>query len=193
MTTKIKLNPLYKVLMGAFTLSIFSEGIILPIYAIFVQKVGGDLLDAGLAMGIFLISQGLFSILFHRLLWSHKKRMLFLVLGWLMWVIGIASYLIISSVWMLFVTQVLTALGNAIADPIFDQELASKTDKKIAEFEWGFFEGSRDIVSGLAAIVGAVIVSIWSFDALIYVMVLTASLSLSLIVLYSRLSKKVFS
>jgi len=30
---------------------------------------------------------------------------------------------------MLFVTQIFVALGNSIADPIFDEELADNTDK----------------------------------------------------------------
>ena len=177
--------------MSAFVLSIFSEGIILPIYAIFVQKIGGDVLDAGLAMGIFLISQGVFSILFHKIIRSDKKRILFMSIGWFIWVLGIASYLIISNVWMLFLTQILTSLGNAIADPIFDQELAHHTDKKNEEFEWGFFEGSANLVSGVAAILGGLVVSAWGFNILIFGMVGTATLSLLLIIFYSRLIQKI--
>jgi hypothetical protein len=37
---------------------------------------------------------------------------------------------------MLFITQILTALGNAIADPIFDEELSNNTDPKNKLFEW---------------------------------------------------------
>ena len=85
---------------------------------------------------------------------------------------------------MLFVTQILTALGNALADPIFDQELANHTDKQSQEFEWGFFEGSIDIVQGVAAIVGGLLASLFGFRVLIYAMVASATLSLVLILYY---------
>lgn len=181
---KIRMNLLYRVLVLAFTFSIFSEAILLPIYAIFVQNVGGDILDAGIAMGIFLLTQGLFTIFIHRFEWNARQRIQLLIGGWFIWVIGISLYLIVSSVWMLFLTQVLTAIGNAVADPIFDAELASHTDKDREELEWGFFEGGIDIVSGIAAILGAVVVSIYGFTVLIYLMIATATISFVVILWY---------
>jgi len=41
---------------------------------------------------------------------------------------------------MLFLTQILVAMGNAIADPIFDKELADHTDKNNKLFERGLWE-----------------------------------------------------
>jgi hypothetical protein len=49
---------------------------------------------------------------------------------------GIVLYLAVSSTRMLFVTQILVALGNAVADPIFDKELADHTDQNNKLFEW---------------------------------------------------------
>jgi len=36
---------------------------------------------------------------------------------------------------MLFITQICIALGNSIADPIFDEELAENTDQSNRLFE----------------------------------------------------------
>ena len=181
-----KPNVLYKLLVTAFSISSFSEGIILPIYAIFVQKVGGDILDAGYAMGIFLITDGLFTILIHRLKWSPTQRLFLMVLGWIVWLVGIFMYLSISNVWTLFLAQFLTAMGNAIADPVFDQELADHTDKGLEELEWGFFEGGKSLLDGLAAIIGAGIAAFFGFTVLIYVMIATATISFVLILFYIR-------
>lgn len=180
----MKVNTLYKVLLISYTTSIFSEGILLPIYTVFVQKIGGDILDASGAMAAFLITQGVFTILAHRFKWINQRRIPVMIFGWIIWVCGIAMYLIISSVWMLFVTQILTALGNALADPIFEQELANHTDKRNQEFEWGLFEGSIDLVQGAAAIIGGLLASFFGFRVLIYAMVASATLSLILILYY---------
>ncbi len=180
------INFFYRLLVSSYIISTFSEGIILPVYAIFVEKIGGDALSAGTAMGVFLITQGVFTIFVHKISWSKAQQLRLLVFGWFIWTIGIASYLIISNVWMLFVTQILTASGNAIADPIFEEELADHTDQRSEEFEWGFFEGSKDVVSGLAAIVGGVIVGLYNFSLLIYLMIFTASISFILSLYYYR-------
>lgn len=158
----------------------------MPIYAIFVQKVGGDILDAGYAMGIFLITDGIFTMLIHRFKWTPKQRLFLMIFGWFVWLGGICMYLFISNIMTLFLAQFLTAVGNAIADPVFDQELAEHTDKDIAGAEWGFFEGSRSLLDGFAAILGASIASYFGFSALIYIMITTATLSFVLILFYIR-------
>jgi hypothetical protein len=186
----MRVNTLYKILITSYSFSVFSEAVILPIYAVFVQGIGGDILDASGAMAVFLITQGLFTILTHRLSWIHNYRIPVMICGWALWVFGIAMYLTVSSVATLFLTQIFIAMGNAIADPIFDEELARHTDHKNEEFEWGLFEGSQSIIQGIAALVGGLIVSFFSFKILIYVMVVTATISLGLIILYySRIRK----
>ncbi|MEI7451695.1 MAG: MFS transporter [Candidatus Falkowbacteria bacterium] len=181
---KSKASLAYNLLIFAYSVSTFSEGIIVPIYAVFVQKIGGDILDAGLAMGIFLITQGLFTIIFHRLNWNPRSRTPIMITGWIIWLTGIGLYFIISNIWMLFLTQILTALGNAIADPVFDEELADHTTRAQSESQWATFEGGKDLMSGLAAILGGLIVSAFGFYFLIWAMVTTATLSLLIILFY---------
>lgn len=145
---------LYKLLIYAYSCSVFTEGILLPIYAIFVQHIGGDILDASWAMAIFLVTSGLCTILIHRMKWSSKHKQVLLIGGWLIWLIGIIMYLMVSNIITLFITQVVIALGNAMADPVFDEELEENTAKESEIFKRGLYEGSQDIVNGLAAILG---------------------------------------
>lgn len=186
----MKINPLYRILILSYSASVFAEGVLLPIYAVFVQGIGGDILDASGAMATFLISQGLFTIIAHRLPWINRNRIPVMIGGWIIWVGGIAMYLIASTVPVLFITQIFIALGNALADPIFDTELANHTDRTSQEFEWGFFEGSRDIVQGLAAIFGGIIAAVFGFRVLIYTMILFATISLVYILSYVSKTRK---
>lgn len=186
----MKINYLYRLLVSSYGLSTFSEGIIMPIYAIFVQKIGGDILDAAGAIATFLIVCGVATIVIHRLEWSRKHRTALLVFGWLIWVIGIATYFLISNIFSLFAAQILVALGNAIADPVFDAELADHTDKKIKVYEYGVFEGMKDIFDGIAAIVGGIIASFFGWHVLIGFMVFTATGSFLMILYYVQARKK---
>jgi hypothetical protein len=43
-----------KILLAAESVWAFGSGLLLPIFAIFSERVGGDILDAGVAAAIFL-------------------------------------------------------------------------------------------------------------------------------------------
>lgn len=184
---KNKINSLYKLLLSAYGVSMFSEWVLLPIYAVFVQKIGGDILDASWAMAIFLISQWAFTILIQRLKWTYKHHVVMMIIWWAIRLTGIALYLAVASTGMLFVTQILVALGNAIADPIFDKELADHTDKNNNKlFERGLWEGMQDITNWLAAIIWWLIAVFFWFQWLIGFMILTGTVSLVIILIYVK-------
>lgn len=177
-------NLFYRILVSSWALSSFSEGVILPIYAVFVQHIGGDILDAGGAMGVFLITEGIFTTIVHRGRYSQRMRIFLMILGWAVWLSGIVFYLFISNIWTLFLAQVLTAIGNAVADPVFDEELAEHTDPSLREYEWGVWEGSKSFIDGVAAILGAAVAALLGFRALIYLMIVAATLSFVMILWY---------
>lgn len=183
------MNLYYKLLVSAYGLSTFSEGILLPIYAIFVQRVGGDILDAAGAVATYFILQGIVEIMIHKTKWSQQRRMQLMIWGWLVWLFGIGSYLLINSIPMLFVAQILTALGNAIANPAFDAELAEKTDKEISTYEYSVYEGLQDIFQGIVAILGGLVATALGFQTLIIMMIATATGSFLLILHYLRFKK----
>ena len=182
----MKPNYLYRLLVSAYSVSTFSEGIILPIYAVFVQEIGGGILETSGAIATFLIVQGIATILIHRLPWSQRNRTHLLIYGWLLWVFGIGAYFFISNIATLFMTQVLVGLGNAIADPVFDAELDDHTDAKIKSYEWGIFEALKDILNGIAAIVGGIVAAFFGFKVLIMFMLTAATISFLMILYYVR-------
>ena len=183
---KNKINSLYKLLLSAYSVSIFSEWVLLPIYAVFVQKIGWDILDASWAMAVFLISQWIFTIIIQRLKRTYKHHITMMIVGRAIRLMGIALYFIVSSTRMLFITQILVAMGNAIADPIFDKELSEHTDQNNKLFERGLREGMQDIINGIAAIVWGIIVVVLWFKALIVFMTLTGTISLIIILVYVK-------
>lgn len=176
-----KVNRSYRILVAAYSLSTFSEGILMPIYAVFVQKVGGGILDAAGAVATFFLVMGVAELFIFRQKFSHRYRLHLMVGGWIIWLVGIMTYLVIHSIPILFLAQVLTALGNAIADPAFDAELADRTAYQLRENEYGTFEASKDIFQGIAALVGGIVVSAFGFRILVILMVITATISFMLI------------
>ncbi|OGY95748.1 MAG: hypothetical protein A2543_02245 [Candidatus Komeilibacteria bacterium RIFOXYD2_FULL_37_8] len=162
----------------------------MPIYAIFVQGIGGDILEASAAISIFLLVSGLTTIFIHRSAWSEKHRVKLLVYGWLLWAIGIGGYFFIVDTYTLFAVQVIVALGNAIADPAFSAELDDNINKNKKSYSWGVFQGIQDIANSIAAIAGGLIASLFGFRVLIAFMFATATLSFLIILYYVKIKNR---
>ena len=179
-------NHYLYLLTFAYAFSTFSEGIFMPIYAFFVQKIGGGLLETSWAISFYSIVTGIGTILVHKTRWSHNNRMQCLIMGWFLWILGIAVYFSMKTVFVLFIAQFLNGLGNALAEPAFDAEFS----KKIAEDPssgWAFFEGTISIFSGLASFIGGLLATWYGFDALLYCVIFTACVSFLLILYYQAI------
>ncbi len=173
----------------AYAVSTFASGILVPIYAFYVQKIGGGLLETSWAVAAYSILYGIATILIHKHSWSRSYRMHFLWIGWLLWLFSIAIYLMISTVFILFVSQVLNALGDAMYEPVFDAEYAAQVaaDPCVG---WAFFNGTISIFSGVAAFLGGFIATQLGFDILLYCVVAVGTFSFFLIARYTYITGK---
>jgi MFS family permease len=172
----------------AYAFSIFASGILMPIYAFFVQKIGGSILETSWAIGIYSIINGCTTIALHRTRWIHSHRLTCLWVGWLLWVLSIAIYSIMSTIVVLYISQTLNGIGTALSEPIFDAEFAEKV-KDDPDRGWSFFEGIINIFYGAAALVGGV-VAVWhGFAVLLYIVFGIATLSFFMIAYYTYVTQ----
>lgn len=169
----------------AYAISTFASGILMPIYAFFVQKIGGGILETSWAIALYSVLYGLGTMLIHKTPWSHKFRMHFLWIGWLMWLFSIMIYLVISTVTILYISQLLNALGDALYEPVFDSEYAEHVASDPCA-GWAFFNGTTSIFSGVASLVGGIIATHFGFDVLLYCVMAFGSISFLLIVYYTQ-------
>ena len=95
-------------------------GMIGPIYAIFVEQIGGDMLDASWAYFAYMFTAG--SVMYLISKWEdrvkHKEKLV--LIGYSLTSIGCLSYLFVSDHITLLITQVILGLSMAILDPAFD-------------------------------------------------------------------------
>jgi len=73
-----------------------------PIYALFVEKIGGDLLDASYAFGVFALAAGVTTFISGRYADRIKENELIVVLGYGIMGIGFLGYTLVNSIWSLF-------------------------------------------------------------------------------------------
>ncbi len=159
-----------KILLFSDAWANLALGVIGPIYAIFVEKIGGDILDASWAYFVYMLASGLVMLLLSK--WEdrmkHKEK--FVILGYSFLTLGCFSYLFVHNQLTLLITQVIVGVSLAFLIPAFDAVYSNYVDRKEEAFDWGAWESMAYIVKAFAAIIGGYIASLFGFRLLFFSM-----------------------
>ncbi|MBW2999184.1 MFS transporter [Candidatus Woesearchaeota archaeon] len=159
-----------KILLAADFFLILGMGMITPIYAIFVEQIGGDILDASGAWAIFALTAGSLMYLIGK--WEDRKKhyakMLFY--GYLLQAIAFLGYFFVQNTTHLFGVQILIGLSTAMISPSYDTLFSKYLDKGKYASEWGLWEGMDMIGAAFAAAIGGGIANYFGFKVLFIIM-----------------------
>src|SRR3989338_10611393 len=92
-------------------LNFFGSGLFLPLYAVFVQFIGGNIFHAGASFGTYTLTAGIVTFIFGKLEDKMLDKRKMFCLGYFLVVIGASSYLFITELWHLYLVQVLNAIA----------------------------------------------------------------------------------
>lgn len=167
---KIQMKKEALILLRANFLAIFAMGLFGPLYAIFVQEIGGDILDVGIAYAIFSIATGLFVLIVgtSKLFSSNIRFMV--VFGYVLWTIGYAGYFFVQNPVHLFFVQIVLGIAGGILEPSWDSVYAAELGEAEASFHWSLWSGGQSLITGAAAFLGSFIVAHYSFGLLFMIM-----------------------
>jgi MFS family permease len=141
-----------------------------PIYALFVEEIGGDLLDASYAFGVFALVAGLTTLISGKYADKLKENELIVVLGYGIMGIGFFGYTLVNSIWALLVIQVIIGLGEAIYAPAFDSIYSKHLDGHKSGREWGAWEAINYLTTAFGAVVGGLLVTFFGFNVIFVTM-----------------------
>jgi len=153
-----RFNRALRILITANTAMVFVIGLLAPFYAIFVQKIGGNIAFAGFSWAVFSIVAGVLTLLFGKWQLKVKEQELLLALGYLIRGLVFLSYAFMGSIAQLIFTQVLWGVGAALGTPAFDAVYSTHTSKEDSIVQWGQWEGIAAIATGFAAIIGGILI-----------------------------------
>jgi predicted MFS family arabinose efflux permease len=156
-----------KILLLGANIWYFGEGMLGPLFAVFAEKVGGDILDITWAWAAYLIMTGVLYILVGKLISRKKYKSKVMVAGYALNALFTFGYLFVSSPWHLFFVQAGLGVAEAIGTPAWDALYAQSVDTSEADtYAWGLASGQSQIVTGIAIIAGGLIAHYISFNAL---------------------------
>lgn len=168
--SKSLLNRPLRILLVTNALVWIARYMLGPIYALYVEEVGGDLLDAGLTGAVFALSAGLTVLVSANYADKIRESKSILAIGYAAMGIGFLLYLFVDSMATLLMVQVIIGFGEAFYSPAFDSLYSSHLNRHKRARQWGVWEAMFYFTSAGGAAIGAYIASSFGFHALFYTM-----------------------
>lgn len=149
-----------------------SAGFFGPIYAIFVEQIGGDIFTAGFSYALFSIAAGVLIFILGKWEDSVKHQEKLLVTGRFLAIIGFIGYLLVETTTHLFIVQIIFGISTAVITPAFDSLYSKNLSKGKFASQWGVWESMYGIATGVAAVIGAFIAKEFGFKSLFTLMLI---------------------
>lgn len=159
-----------KILLKSDYLMVFGTGLLGPLFAVFTEKIGGDILDISWVWATYLIVTGIAIIIIGKISDHKIAKEKFIVAGFALSAMLTFGYLLVSTPLHLFFLQFGLGIATAISYPTWDALYARYEDKKHAGYAWGLVDGGEQIIPGIAILIGGLIVHFFSFQTLFIVM-----------------------
>lgn len=155
---------------------LISLGMLVPVYALFVEEVGGSALSAGVTAGALGLTSAVSALLSGRLIdkLEASKTRLVMAGGWFAIGLAILLYLAVDNLTSLFIAQAILGFVKTTSAPAFDTLYARHLDKASAGREYGLWEASFFLTAGFGAVLGGIIVDQYGFTGLFIAMAILA-------------------
>ncbi len=163
------MNRYQRALLFSSYMWYFGEGLLGPLYAVFTQRIGGDILELTGAYAFYLVVVGVLEIYVGKLSDHHSKKYL-MTIGYGLNALATFGYLFVDSPLKLFFIQGVLGVAVALATPTWNSLFSIYENKKHAGEEWGLADGVPQLVTSLAVMMGGIIVTYFSFSFLFVLM-----------------------
>ena len=169
------LSPRERNLLLGANLWYFGEGMLGPLFAVFAQRVGGNILDVTSAWAIFLVVTGVSIIFVGRFSDAAARRRkhgreYVLILGCALNTICTFGYLFVSGPTGLFIVQAGLGFTLALSSPTWLALYGDADTRLKSGLRWSLTSGTEKFVSAGAVLLGGYIVTHYSFATLFLIM-----------------------
>lgn len=163
-------NRAIRAMLIADALMLTAVAMLAPIYALFVEKVGGDIMAAGITAAALALGSGIVSLWSGSLIDRMRDKRLLLVGSGLAMAAGFMGYAVADSVWFLASVQVVMGIARAVHSTAYDALYTRHLDKDREGEEWGAWEALNYFTEAGGALLGSLIVVRFGFPTLFVLM-----------------------
>lgn len=141
-----------------------------PLFAVFAQRIGGNILDITGAWAVYLAATGILMIYIGRIAGKKIALEKLLLAGYALNALFTFGYLFVSSPSHLLLVQFGLGVAAALAVPPWSALYATSEKRDHAAYVWGLVSGMYYVVTAVAVILGGLIVNYFSFTTLFFTM-----------------------
>ncbi len=154
---------------------VLAGGLFGPLYAVYIQELGGSILTISASWSAFLMSTTLFMFVVSRFGDRVKEYEYLLLGGFILRALVWIMYIFVQDLVFLLFLQVLLGAGEALGSPAFDSLVAEHVDKGHHIKEYSDMKIIFNLAGALATMIGGAIVAQFGFT---YLFMIMASLSM---------------
>ncbi len=156
-------NKIIRILLIAESFWSFGSGLFLPIFAIYSSRVGGDILDAGIAAAIFLFVTSIFEYPVGKLLDIYKEKW-FLIADYFLEAIVFIGYIFVHNIYQLFLLQIILGIAGAMGDPSWESLYDKSTSHKGSGSFWANSHLCIGVFGSIGMAIGVYVVKVFGFS-----------------------------
>jgi hypothetical protein len=166
----MKLKPQERNLLWSANIWYLGDGMLGPLFAIFTQRIGGNILDITWAWALYLVITGVFTIVLGTYIDGKIDPRKIMIFGYFLSALATFGYLLVDTPIDLIIVQILLGLSNALTTPTWNSLYAKYSETTHSTQIWGLAAGYAYIITGIALVLGGIIVSATSFTMLFILM-----------------------
>lgn len=159
-----------KILLWGSNLWYLGEGMLGPLFAIFAERIGGNILDISWAWATYLLMTGVLVIIIGKISDTTIRKETLMITGYALNALFTFAYLLVSSPMHLFFLQAGLGFATALAMPTWEALYSLAGYRHQKGYEWGLISGYTQTITGIAVIIGGLIVNYFSFAVLFVTM-----------------------
>ncbi len=149
----------------------FAAAMLAPIMAIFIEKIGGTILDAGYTVALFSFASAITTYvagLYASDRLKHPQSMI--MIGYGIMGFGFMAMTQVDSVAKLLVVQFCIGIASPMYAPAFNALYSRNINPKRAGYEWGLWDVTNYSMMGFGALIGGIVAHYLGFNALFIAM-----------------------
>lgn len=166
----IKINRGLRILLFAEGLSLLAAAMFGPIQALYVERIGGDLLDASYAGAVFAFAAGVTTLIAGKYADRNEHPKNIIIMGYILMGIGFLLLIAVSTVWQLLFVQLLIGIAAPLYAPAYNAVYARHVNPEKAGFEWGLWDATDYFMAAAGAVIGGLIAHYYGFNAIFVIM-----------------------
>lgn len=169
----IRFNDVIKRFIIADLVWLAGWGLISPVFAVFVLKQvdGATIITLGTSAALYWVLKSIIQIpvaLAIDRTPSERDDYLVLVISLMLAGLTAFSFILVRETWQLYLVQALQAVSFGLYIPSYSAIFARHLDKRHRALEFSVDSAAVGIATGLAGLVGSIIVKEWGFNPLFF-------------------------